>query len=102
MFAWGGSPAHSDDTAVLCCMHGRPPSPPPGARGCGLGRPRCCAQVGKDVFAREGIPGLYRGGLPLLLGGAFLWFPSHDAAFLATREPVILAENDSNDGKVSS
>ena len=29
-------------------------------------------RVAGDLFAKEGIPGLYRGGLPLFVGGAFM------------------------------
>jgi len=33
---------------------------------------RSMLRVGRDVFAREGVRGLYRGGLPLLLGGSLM------------------------------
>lgn len=33
---------------------------------------RSMVGVGRDVFAREGIRGLYRGGLPLLMGGGLM------------------------------
>ena len=29
-------------------------------------------QVGRNVFMREGIRGLYRGGLPLVIGGSMI------------------------------
>jgi hypothetical protein len=35
-------------------------------------RGRSMLWVGRDVFAREGLRGLYRGGLPLLLGGSLM------------------------------
>ena len=43
-----------------------------GSSGSGGIRTASAAQVFGEVYSSEGIRGLYRGGLPLVLGGSFM------------------------------
>jgi len=48
--------------------------------------------VGRDVFAREGVRGLYRGGLPLLMGGGLM----RSAQFGVSGKAADVLKNDLN------